>query len=85
MPDKHKGLSDTEVRYRQRYVDLIANEEVRETFIVRSKIINAIRRFMDADDFMEVETPMLQMIPGGATARPFVTHHNALIRICICV
>jgi lysyl-tRNA synthetase, class II len=78
LPDKYHGLHDTEVRYRQRYVDLIANEETRNTFILRSKIIESIRRFMNALDFMEVETPMMQVIPGGAVARPFVTHHNAL-------
>lgn len=78
LPDKYHGLQDQEVRYRQRYVDLIANEDTRHTFILRSKIIDCIRRFMNARDFMEVETPMMQLIPGGAVARPFVTHHNAL-------
>jgi lysyl-tRNA synthetase class 2 len=78
LPDKYHGLHDTEVRYRQRYVDLIANEETRNTFVLRSKIVDSIRRFMNGRDFMEVETPMMQLIPGGAVARPFVTHHNAL-------
>jgi len=78
LPEKYHGLADTETRYRQRYVDLIANPEVRAVFETRFRIIAAIRRFMDARGFIEVETPMLQPIPGGATARPFVTHHNAL-------
>ena len=78
LPEKYHGLNDTEVRYRQRYVDLIANPEVRAVFERRFAIISAIRRFMDSRGFLEVETPMLQPIPGGATARPFVTHHNAL-------
>lgn len=78
LPDKHKGLTDTEIRYRQRYVDLIANESSRKTFIIRSRIIDSIRRFMNNAQFMEVETPMMQVIPGGALARPFITHHNAL-------
>ncbi len=78
LPDKYKGLTDTEVRYRQRYVDLIVNEESRDTFIVRSKVVNAIRAYMTDKDFMEVETPMMQVIPGGAVARPFITHHNSL-------
>ncbi len=78
LPDKFKGLEDTEIRYRQRYVDLIMNDQSRATFVVRSKIIEAIRTFLAEKDFMEVETPMLQVIPGGAVARPFVTHHNAL-------
>lgn len=78
LPEKYHGLSDTETRYRQRYVDLISNPEVRTVFETRFKIISAIRRYMDSMGFLEVETPMLHPIPGGATARPFVTHHNAL-------
>ncbi|MGY5450307.1 lysine--tRNA ligase [Agarivorans sp. MS3-6] len=78
LPEKFHGLTDQEQRYRQRYVDLIMNQDSRTTFMIRSKIINAIRQFMTQRDFMEVETPMMQVIPGGAAARPFVTHHNAL-------
>lgn len=78
LPDKFHGLTDTEARYRQRYVDLIMNPESRRAFEVRAGVIASIRRFFEARGFMEVETPMLQPIPGGATARPFVTHHNAL-------
>jgi len=78
LPEKWHGLADVETRYRQRYVDLVANPEVRETFVLRSRLIGALRAFFDARGFLEVETPMMQPIPGGATARPFVTHHNAL-------
>ena len=78
LPEKFHGLTDQETRYRQRYVDLIVNEESRNAFIMRSKVVSAIRNFMVKKEFMEVETPMMHSIPGGATARPFETHHNAL-------
>ena len=78
LPDKWHGLSDVEQRYRQRYVDLIVNPEAREVFIKRSKIVSAMRSWLDARRFLEVETPMMHYIPGGATAKPFATHHNAL-------
>ena len=78
LPDKWHGLTDVATRYRQRYVDLMVNPEVRETFKVRSEIIKFIRRYMDEREYLEVETPMLQAIYGGASARPFLTHHNAL-------
>ncbi|HXW00928.1 MAG TPA: lysine--tRNA ligase [Anaerolineae bacterium] len=78
LPEKWHGLKDTETRYRQRYLDLIANPEVRDIFVKRSKIVTAMRKFLDEQGFLEVETPVLQPIYGGAMARPFVTHHNAL-------
>ena len=78
LPDKFHGLADQELRYRQRYVDLIVNPDVRNTFRIRSQVIDFIRRYLNSADYLEVETPMLQVIPGGAVARPFVTHHNAL-------
>ena len=78
LPEKFHGLSDKETRYRQRYVDLIVNDDVRETFRKRSKIVSTFRRYMEEDGYMEVETPILQTIQGGATAKPFITHFNAL-------
>ena len=78
LPEKFHGLTDTDVRYRQRYVDLIMNADVKETFIKRSKVVSAIRRYLDGEGFMEVETPMLVANAGGASARPFETHFNAL-------
>ena len=78
LPEKFHGLSDQEIKYRQRYVDLIVNEDTKQTFLKRSKIISDIRNYMQTNKFLEVETPMLHPIPGGATARPFKTHHNSL-------
>jgi lysyl-tRNA synthetase class 2 len=79
-PEKHHGLTDVETRFRRRELDLIANEEARELFIVRARVVSAVRRFLDAEGFVEVETPVLQPLYGGALARPFTTHHNALDR-----
>ena len=78
LPEKFHGLTDVEARYRQRYLDLIMNDEVRDIFMARSKIVNTLRSSLTDKGFMEVETPMMQIIPGGATARPFETYHNAL-------
>lgn len=78
LPDKYHGLTDQELRYRQRYLDLLTNEETRHTFILRTKIIDHIREFLKERNFLEVETPMMQVLPGGAAARPFITHHNVL-------
>ena len=79
-PEKHHGLTDVETRYRHRELDLIANEEARELFVTRARVIAAVRRFLDDEGFIEVETPVLQPLYGGALARPFTTHHNALDR-----
>ena len=78
LPDKFHGLTDTETKYRQRYVDLIMSEESRHTFVARSRLVQSIRNYMTGHHFLEVETPMMHPIPGGASAKPFVTHHNAL-------
>lgn len=78
LPEKWHGLKDTDLRYRQRYLDLIVNRDVMDTFIIRSRIISTIRKFLDNKGFLEVETPLLNTIPGGASARPFITHHNTL-------
>jgi len=78
LPEKFHGLTDVELRYRQRYLDLVMNPEVREVFLKRSKLVQSLRRYFDGQGFMEVETPMMHPIAGGAVARPFKTHHNTL-------
>ncbi len=78
LPEKWHGLTDVEIRYRQRYVDLIVNPDVKKVFVLRTRIVQAIRQYLNSRGYLEVETPMMQSIPGGATARPFKTHHNAL-------
>ena len=80
MPEKHKGLADIEIKYRQRYLDLMSSPDSKEIFIKRSQIVSSIRASMIEDGFLEVETPMMHSIPGGAVAKPFITQHNALDR-----
>ena len=78
LPEKFHGIQDQEIKYRQRYLDMIMDAEVKDRFVLRSKIVSSIRRFFEEKGFLEVETPMMHPIPGGANAKPFITHHNAL-------